>query len=176
MNGRWLYAAPMVAFAVIAAYFALGLRRDPGTLPSALLNQPAPDFALPPLLEGKPGLASADLKGGAPVLVNVWASWCVPCRAEHPVLTRLAREVPVYGFNYKDRPEDARRFLVELGDPYRRIGADTSGRVGIDWGVYGVPETFVIDAEGLIRHRHVGPLTEKAIDEKIRPLLKSLAR
>ena len=172
---RWLFLAPLLLFAIVAGYFAVGLTHDPGTLPSALLDKPAPDFALPPLLPNKPGLASADLKG-APVLVNVWASWCVPCRAEHPVLTRLAREVPVFGFNYKDKPEDARRFLVELGDPYRRIGTDPSGRVGIDWGVYGVPETYVVDAEGRIRHRHVGPLTDRVVAETIRPLMKSLAR
>ena len=172
---RWLFLAPLLLFAIVAGYFAVGLPRDPGTLPSALLDKPAPDFDLPPLLPGKPGLASSDLKG-APVLVNVWASWCVPCRAEHPVLTRLGREVPIFGLNYKDKPEDARRFLVELGDPYRRIGTDPSGRVGIDWGVYGVPETFVVDAEGRIRHRHVGPLTEKVVAETIRPLMKSLTR
>lgn len=172
---RWLFLAPLLLFAIVAGYFAVGLTRDPGTLPSALLDKPAPEFALPPLLPNKPGLASADLKG-EPVLVNVWASWCVPCRAEHPVLTRLAREVPIFGLNYKDKPEDARRFLVELGDPYRRIGTDPSGRVGIDWGVYGVPETYVVDAEGRIRHRHVGPLTEKVVAEIIRPLMKSLTR
>jgi len=160
---------------VVAGYFAVGLTRDPGTLPSALLNKPAPEFALPPLNPDKPGLATADLKG-APVLVNVWASWCVPCRAEHPILIRLAREVPVLGFNYKDKTEDARRFLAELGDPYAKIGTDPTGRAAIDWGVYGVPETFVVDAEGRIRHRHVGPLTDRVVAETIRPLLKSLAR
>ena len=172
---RWVFLAPFALFAVVAGYFAVGLTRDPGTLPSALIDKPAPDFALPPLLADKPGLATADLKG-APVLVNVWASWCVPCRAEHPVLTRLSREVPIFGLNYKDKPDDARRFLVELGDPYRRIGADPSGRTAIDWGVYGVPETYVVDADGRIRHRHVGPLTERAVAETIRPLLKSLTR
>jgi cytochrome c biogenesis protein CcmG/thiol:disulfide interchange protein DsbE len=172
---RWVFLAPLALFAVVAGYFAVGLTRDPGTLPSALLNKPAPEFALPPLTDGKPGLATADLKGG-PALVNVWASWCVPCRAEHPVLTRLARDVPVYGFNYKDKPEDAKRFLAELGDPYRRSGVDANGRAAIDWGVYGVPETFVVDGDGRIRHRHVGALTERAVAETIRPLLKSLAR
>lgn len=172
---RWVFLAPLALFAVVAGYFAVGLTRDPGTLPSALLNKPAPEFALPPLTDGKPGLATVDLKG-VPALVNVWASWCVPCRAEHPVLIRLARDVPVYGFNYKDKPEDAKRFLTELGDPYRRIGVDTNGRAAIDWGVYGVPETFVVDGDGRIRHRHVGALTDKAVAETIRPLLKSLAR
>lgn len=172
---RWIFLAPLALFAVVAGYFAVGLTRDPSTLPSALLDKPAPEFALPPLVDGKPGLATADLTG-APALVNVWASWCVPCRAEHPVLSRLAQEVPVYGFNYKDKPDDAKRFLAELGDPYRRIGTDASGRAGIDWGVYGVPETFVVDGNGRIRHRHVGPLTDRVVAETIRPLMKSLAR
>ena len=172
---RWIFLAPLALFAVVAGYFAVGLTRDPATLPSALIDKPAPTFDLPPLLESKPGLATGDLKG-APSVVNVWASWCVPCRAEHPTLTRLARDVPVYGLNYKDRAEDARRFLAELGDPYRRIGVDPSGRTAIDWGVYGVPETYVIDGDGRIRHRHVGPLTDKVVAETIRPLLKSLAR
>lgn len=172
---RWLFFAPLALFAVVAGYFAFGLTRDPSTLPSALIDKPAPDFALPPLLPDKPGLASADLKG-APALVNVWASWCVPCRAEHPVLMGLGREVPVFGINYKDKPEDARRFLTELGDPYRRIGADPSGRVAIDWGVYGVPETYLVDAGGRVRYRHVGPLTEKVVAETIRPMIRSMAR
>lgn len=172
---RWLFFVPLALFAVVAGYFAFGLTRDPSTLPSALIDKPAPDFALPPLLPDKPGLASADLKG-APALVNVWASWCVPCRAEHPVLMGLGREVPVFGINYKDKPEDARRFLTELGDPYRRIGADPSGRVAIDWGVYGVPETYLVDAGGRVRYRHVGPLTEKVVAETIRPMIRSMAR
>lgn len=172
---RWLFFVPLALFAVVAGYFAFGLTRDPSTLPSALIDKPAPDFALPPLLPDKPGLASADLKG-APALVNVWASWCVPCRAEHPVLMGLGREVPVFGINYKDKPEDARRFLAELGDPYRRIGADPSGRVAIDWGVYGVPETYLVDAGGRVRYRHVGPLTEKVVAETIRPMIRSMAR
>ncbi len=172
---RWIFLAPLALFAVVAGYFAVGLTRDPGTLPSALIDKPAPEFTLPPLLDGKPGLATTDLKG-APALVNVWASWCIPCRAEHPVLSRLAQEVPVFGLNYKDKPDDAKRFLAELGDPYRRIGTDLSGRTAIDWGVYGVPETFVVDANGRIRHRHVGPLTDKVVAETIRPLMKSLAR
>lgn len=172
---RWVFLAPLAVFVVVAGYFAVGLTRDPGTLPSALLDKPAPVFELPALVDGKPGLATADLKG-APAIVNVWASWCVPCRAEHPVLTRLAREVPVYGLNYKDNADDAKRFLAELGDPYRRIGTDASGRVAIDWGVYGVPETFVVDGDGRIRHRHVGALTDKVVADTIRPLLKSLAK
>jgi cytochrome c biogenesis protein CcmG/thiol:disulfide interchange protein DsbE len=171
---RWLFLAPLAVFLVVAGYFAVGLTRDPSVLPTALLDRPAPQFEAPPLSPAKPGLATSDLKG-EPMLVNVWASWCVPCRVEHPVLTRLAREVPVLGLNYKDKPEDARRFLAELGDPYRRVGTDPAGRIAIDWGVYGVPETFVIDGEGRIRHRHVGPLTEEIVAKTIRPLLKSLA-
>jgi len=172
---RWLFLVPLAVFLVVAGYFAVGLTRDPSVLPTALLDKPAPQFDAPPLSPAKPGLATRDLKG-EPVLVNVWASWCVPCRAEHPVLTRLARDVPVLGLNYKDKPEDARRFLAELGDPYRRIGTDANGRIAIDWGVYGVPETFVVDGEGHIRHRHVGPLTDEIVAKTIRPLLKSLAK
>jgi cytochrome c biogenesis protein CcmG/thiol:disulfide interchange protein DsbE len=115
------------------------------------------------------------LKGQVSV-VNVFASWCVPCRQEHPLIQRLAREVPVHGFNYKDRPEDAARWLDELGDPYTRTGADLDGRVAIDWGVYGVPETFVIDREGRIAYKHIGPIPPRILDEKLLPLIERLRR
>ena len=147
---RWLlFALPVVVFASLAVFLGLGLTRDPSTLPSALVGKPAPEFVLPPL-EGRDehGLGRADL-GGRPMLVNVFASWCVPCRIEHPVLTRLAEQgVVVQAINYKDRPEDTKAWLAELGDPFEHVGADRSGRVGIDWGVYGVPETYVIDKDG----------------------------
>lgn len=173
---RWLFALPLLAFAALVGYFAAGLGRDPQELPSALLNRPAPDFALPALLPDKPGLARADLVG-APMLVNVWASWCGPCRVEHPHLMALAEAgVPLAGINYKDRTADARRFLAQLGDPFQRIGVDADGRAAIDWGVYGVPETYVVDAGGVIRHRHVGPLTAEAVERTLKPLLKALAK
>ncbi|GBD44777.1 Thiol:disulfide interchange protein CycY [bacterium HR40] len=172
----WLYLLPLALFAVVAGFLAYGLTRDARVLPSALIDRPAPEFALPPI-PGRDthGFARTDL-GGEPQLVNVWASWCVPCRAEHPLLTRLAREegVIVDGINYKDQTEDARAFLTKLGDPFRYIGQDRDGRVAIEWGVYGVPETFVIDREGRIRYRHVGPLTPRDVEDRILPLLREL--
>ena len=165
---------PLGIFLGLAAALAVGLTLEPRTIPSALIDKPAPDFALPPLLPGGQGLSSADLRGGNPVLVNVFASWCVPCREEQPVLMEIARSggVAIHGLNYKDRPEEARAFLAELGNPFGRIGADRSGRVGIDWGVYGVPETYVVDGNGRIVLKHVGPLTPEAVQEEIVPALR----
>jgi cytochrome c biogenesis protein CcmG/thiol:disulfide interchange protein DsbE len=174
---RLLFLIPVLVFAGVGIGLALGLTRDPSILPSALIGKPVPEFDLPPL-DGldRPGLASADLEGRA-VLVNVFASWCVPCRAEHPILMRLAeRGVPIYGINYKDKPDQAGAWLGELGDPFERIGADQSGRVAIDWGVYGVPETFVIDAAGRIRHKFVGPLMPQDVDKTLLPMLAELNR
>jgi cytochrome c biogenesis protein CcmG/thiol:disulfide interchange protein DsbE len=158
-------------------FLALGLGRDPQTLPSVLIDKPAPSFALPPLPgRDERGFSRSDL-GGEPMLVNVFASWCVPCRVEHPVLEQLARDgVVIHAINYKDAPEDALAFLRALGDPFTRIGADRQGRAAIDWGVYGVPETFVIDRQGRIRYRHVGPLQPRDLERTIRPLLAELAR
>ncbi len=165
---------PLAFFAVLAGYFVLGLGRDPSVLPSALIDRPAPEFNLPALGD-KPGLATADLAGGV-VLVNFFASWCVPCRAEHPMLMQLAaeRRVALYGINYKDKPDEARRLLAQLGDPYRRIGVDRDGRTFIDFGAYGVPETYVIDKDGHVRYRQVGPITPEDYEGKILPLLKQL--
>lgn len=177
MTGRrLLYLLPVVIFVVIGIGLAVGLTRDPSILPSALLNKAVPTFELPPLEgRGGKGLASTDLEGGVS-LVNVFASWCLPCRAEHPILMGLAEEgVTIYGINYKDPAEQAAGWLAELGDPYRQIGADRDGRVSIDWGVYGVPETFVIDAGGRILHKHVGPLRPEDVEETIRPLLEEPA-
>ncbi len=173
---RVLFLLPVLVFAMIGVGLAVGLTRDPSTLPSALLDQPTPAFNLPPLPgHDGPGLSADDLKGGEVALVNVFASWCAPCRIEHPLLQRLADEgVAVYGINYKDRPENARAFLDELGDPYRRIGFDDTGRVAIDWGVYGVPETFVVNKEGRIVHKHVGPLMPRDVENTILPLVKEL--
>ncbi len=173
----WLYLLPVLLFAGIGVFLALGLGRDPQTLPSVLIDKPAPSFALPPLPgRDERGFSSADL-GGRPMLVNVFASWCVPCRIEHPMLEQLAREgVPIHAINYKDAPEDALAFLRTLGDPFERVGADREGRTTIDWGVYGVPETFVIDARGRIRYRHVGPLQPRDLERTIRPLLAEIAR
>jgi cytochrome c biogenesis protein CcmG/thiol:disulfide interchange protein DsbE len=174
---RLLYILPLIAFAAVAAWFAVGLTRDPGIVPSALIDRPIPDFALPPLDEDRPALSDATIKGRV-ALVNVFASWCVPCKVEHPILMRLAEEkrVPIYGINYKDRGADARKWLGELGNPYAAIGHDESGRVGIDWGVYGVPETFVIDRDGRIRFKHVGPITPQVLRETILPLIAKLEK
>ena len=173
---RLVLWAPVLLLAVIGAVLAVGLRRDPGALPSALVGKPAPSFSLPPIPgRDERGFSTADL-GGEPMLVNVFASWCVPCRVEHPVLSRLAQGgVVLQGINYKDRPQDATAWLAELGDPFTRIGSDRDGRVGIEWGVYGIPETFVVDRERRIVYRHVGPMQPQDAD-KIRGLLAELGR
>jgi cytochrome c biogenesis protein CcmG/thiol:disulfide interchange protein DsbE len=176
LKKRLLYLVPAAVFLVVGVGLAIGLTRDPSELPSALIDRPAPAFELPPI-EGleSGGLSRADLEGGGPVLVNVFATWCIPCRVEQPLLERLAEEgVTIYGINYKDPPAQARAWLEELGDPFARIGADRNGRVGIEWGVYGVPETYVVDGDGRIRHRHVGPLQPRDWDQTIRPLLEEL--
>ncbi|MEE9140869.1 MAG: DsbE family thiol:disulfide interchange protein [Alphaproteobacteria bacterium] len=176
---RLRFILPAVIFLGLAVVFAVGLTLDPGTLPSALIDKPAPEFDLPPIAgrteNAKPGFKTADLMGQVS-LVNVFASWCIPCRAEHPILMRLAEEqvVPLFGINYKDKPEDATRWLAELGDPYTRIGADLDGRVGIEWGVYGVPETYIVDREGRVRYRHVSPITPKDLENKILPIIEGL--
>ena len=173
---RLLYLLPVLIFVGVGIGLAVGLTRDPSTLPSALIDQPVPTFELPAIAgrEG-PGFSSADLEGQVS-LVNVFASWCVPCRVEHPLLEALTDQgVRIYGINYKDQPEQALAFLEELGNPYAAIGADRTGRVAIDWGVYGVPETFVVDAEGRIRHRHVGPIQARDLEGTILPVLAELA-
>jgi cytochrome c biogenesis protein CcmG/thiol:disulfide interchange protein DsbE len=179
MARRLPYLLPLVFFAVIAGYFlwALDPARDPSAVPSALIDKPVPKFSLPPIEGiGSPGLATSDLKRGEVTLVNVFASWCVPCRAEHPLLMRLAEDdiATVYGINYKDKPVEAREWLEMLGNPYGRIGADRSGRAAVEWGVYGVPETFVVDAEGKIRYRHIGPIHRSELEETILPLVEGL--
>ncbi|MBV9863368.1 MAG: DsbE family thiol:disulfide interchange protein [Alphaproteobacteria bacterium] len=173
---RWPYLVPVAVFALMAAAFYGGLGIDATVLPSALIDEPAPQFDLPPLPGHEHGFTTEDLKGHVS-LVNTFASWCAPCRAEHPVLNALAqrKRVPIYGIDYKDKEEAASAWLGELGDPYDRIGAD-SGRVGIDWGVYGVPETFVIDRAGRIRYKHVGPLSQQDVDRTILPLVAKLER
>ena len=165
---------PLVASALIVL-FGLGLFRGGDDLPSALLGKPVPEFALPPVLGRAEGLSSQDLIGHVS-LVNVFASWCVPCRAEHPLFMELSAtgEVPLYGINYKDPPDQARAWLDELGDPYTRIGADINGRAGIEWGVYGVPETYVIASDGTIAYRHVGPITRALLTETLLPIVRDL--
>jgi cytochrome c biogenesis protein CcmG/thiol:disulfide interchange protein DsbE len=163
---------------MIAIYFALGLGMDPKIIPSALIDKPVPQFTLPPIEGGAGrGFSDADLKDGVSV-VNVFASWCIRCRAEHPVITRLAGMgvATVYGLNYKDKPAEALEWLADMGNPYAEIGADRNGRVGIEWGVYGVPETFVIDAEGRIRHKYVGPLTQRTLEGNVLPDIRALSQ
>jgi len=174
-------ALPFLIFAVLAGLFWYALQSgDPSRLPSPLIGKTVPDFALPALeglnAEGKPvpGFAASDLAKGEPTIVNVFASWCLECQVEHPLLLALAREpgIRLYGIDYKDDPVAARRFLGRHGNPYERVGADRSGRVAIDFGVYGVPETYVVTGEGQIAYRHVGPLTEQTVRDKILPLLQ----
>lgn len=173
----WLFALPAALFAALGVGFYAGLGSDTTTLPSALIDRPAPRFSLPPLAGSDTGgFSSADLEGRVS-LVNIFASWCGPCRTEHPVLNALARtgRVAIYGINYKDKPDAAAAWLAELGNPYARIGAD-DGRVGIEWGVYGVPETFLVDRAGRIRYKHVGPLTRDDVERKILPLVAALQK
>ena len=170
-----LFILPLLVFLGMSTYFAIGLQKDPGYIPSALIDRPVPAFELPPLLEEIPGLATADF-GGEVVMVNVFASWCIPCRAEHPLITRLAEQesIAIFGLNWKDGKEDATAWLQELGNPYSRIGHDLSGRAGIEWGVYGVPETYIIDKQGRIRFKNVGPLFPGLVAEEILPVIREL--
>ncbi len=177
-RARLMRIVPLAIFALLASALYVGLSLDPKEIPSALIDKPVPQFDLPPL-EGRPadsGLSTADLQQGELAIVNVWASWCVPCRVEHPLLKRLGAEsgVAVHGLNYKDRADNARAFLDELGDPFVRVGADKSGRAGIEWGVYGVPETFIISGEGTILYKHIGPLTDWDIDNKLLPFIREV--
>lgn len=172
---RLVFLLPVTLFIALAIALAWGLTRDPGELPSVLIGKPVPEFALPPVQGRTLGLSSIDLQGEVS-LVNVFASWCTACREEHPLFMRLSTSgvVPIHGLNYRDQPEDAAGWLDELGDPYTRTGADRNGRIGIDWGVYGVPETFVVGPDGRIAYKHVGPVTEQALKETILPLVARL--
>jgi cytochrome c biogenesis protein CcmG, thiol:disulfide interchange protein DsbE len=177
---RWLVFVPLALFLALSGLFLAQLLsgRDVSAIPSALIGQQAPSTDLPPLDgTGLPGLANTAFAGEV-TLVNVWASWCAPCRQEHPLLMQLARDgrVRIAGLNYKDKPENARRFLGELGNPYDAIGVDDAGRTAINWGVYGVPETFLVGRDGTILWKHVGPFTpQSAIDELMPQIEKALA-
>ena len=172
---RPAFLAPLAVFAAIAVLLAVGLTLNPREIPSPLIGKPVPQFELPPVRGRTLGLQTSNLKGEVSI-VNVFASWCVSCKEEHPVFMQMQRErlVPIHGLNYKDQPEDAQKWLDDMGDPYTRTGADIDGRVAIEWGVYGVPETFLIDREGRIAYKHIGPVTPKLLDETLRPMIARL--
>jgi cytochrome c biogenesis protein CcmG/thiol:disulfide interchange protein DsbE len=169
------YIFPLILFIVIAAFLALGLNLNPKEIPSPLVDKPAPAFTALKLNAPEQNLSPAELKGKV-WLFNVWASWCVSCREEHPVLNELAKQqaVIIIGLNYKDDPEAAKQWLATLGNPYNDSIMDQDGRIGLDWGVYGVPETFVIDKKGIVRYKHTGPVTVDAIKNTLLPLINKL--
>jgi cytochrome c biogenesis protein CcmG, thiol:disulfide interchange protein DsbE len=168
------FVLPLVAFFALVGLLWVGLSLDPRALPSPLIGREAPSFDLPELRDPNTRFASVDMLG-KPALINVWASWCVTCRQEHPMLAELGRlGVPVYGLNYKDTRADALRFLARYGDPYEAIGFDESGLVGIDWGVYATPESFLMDRHGMIRFKHIGMITPEIIQTRILPLYREL--
>jgi len=170
------YLIPLAIFGLLVAFFAVGLTRDPRQVPSPLVDKPAPAFKLAQLHEPQSVFTPEDMKGKV-WLLNVWASWCVSCRIEHPLLVELAKQrvVPIVGLNYKDKREDGTQWLKKFGDPYALSAYDIDGRVGIDYGVYGAPETFVIDKQGVIRYKQIGPITPEALEKKILPLIRQLS-
>ncbi len=172
---RLLFLVPLAALIALAVILAVGLNRDPREVPSPLIGKPAPAFSLTLLNDPDQTITRDDLRGRVWML-NVWASWCVACRQEHPLLVAFSKKglVPIYGLNYKDQRGDGSAWLARFGNPYDASFFDEDGRVGIDFGVYGVPETFVIDGNGVIRMKHIGPLTPEVLAEKIEPLLKKL--
>jgi cytochrome c biogenesis protein CcmG/thiol:disulfide interchange protein DsbE len=172
---RWQYLVPLALFAVLLGFLAVGLNLNPREVPSPLIDKPAPAFSLPRLDDPAKTLSRDDLAGKVWML-NVWASWCVACREEHPLLVDFARRspVPIYGLNYKDQRGDALNWLARYGNPYAASLHDLKGLVGIDFGVYGVPETFIIDKQGVIRFKQIGPVTPQVLRERIEPLLKEL--
>jgi cytochrome c biogenesis protein CcmG/thiol:disulfide interchange protein DsbE len=176
MKKTWRFLVPLGLFAVLGVFLFRGLSLNPREVPSPLINKPAPAFSLTRLDDPSQTIKREDLLGKVWIL-NVWASWCAPCRQEHPLVVAFAQrnQVPVYGLNYKDKRDAAQAWLRGLGDPYVATLVDADGKVGIDYGVYGVPETFVVDAQGVIRYKQIGPLTEEAIRDKIEPLLKQLS-
>jgi len=179
---RLIYIVPLVIFAGFigaTAWYIFQIERDSQRAPNIIgageQDKPVPQFELPPLMDSLPGFATGDF-GGEVVMVNVFASWCIPCRAEHPLITRIGEDgiVPVWGLNWKNKKEEAIAWLDELGNAYARIGFDLSGRAGIEWGVYGVPETYIVDKNGHIRYKHVGPLSRTDLTEIIIPMIDCL--
>ncbi|MDO9316403.1 MAG: DsbE family thiol:disulfide interchange protein [Burkholderiaceae bacterium] len=171
------YLLPLLVFVLLVGFLAIGLKRDPREVPSPLIDKPAPTFSLPQLDAPDQQVAAKDLLGQV-WLLNVWASWCVACRQEHPLLVDLSKtgQVKLYGLNYKDKREDALGWLQKFGNPYLKSMSDTEGLVGIDYGVYGVPETFVIDKQGVIRYKQIGPVTPEALRDTLLPLVAKLEK
>ncbi len=169
------YLLPLAAFLVLVGFFAVGLKLDPREVPSPLIDKPAPMFRLPVLNEAGKTFSPEDMRGQV-WLLNVWASWCGACREEHPLLMEMSRSgvLPLIGLDYKDTDADGAAVLTQAGNPYKVVATDADGRVGIDYGVYGVPETYVIDKAGVIRYKQIGPITEEALRDKILPLVKGL--
>ncbi|RMH15328.1 MAG: DsbE family thiol:disulfide interchange protein [Gammaproteobacteria bacterium] len=169
------FVLPLAAFALLTGLLYVGLKLNPREVPSPLINKPAPEFSLPKLGNMTTQVKRDDLIGQV-WLLNVWASWCVSCRQEHPLLVDFSKKnlVPIYGLDYKDNPDDARNWLRRLGNPYSTVLVDMDGRVGIDYGVYGVPETYVIDKKGVIRYKQIGPVTPSALHDKMIPLILKL--
>ncbi len=169
------YLAPLAIFILLVGFFAVGLMRDPREVPSPFIGKPAPAFRLETLHQPEKAFTPDDMKGKV-WLLNVWASWCVSCRIEHPLLVEMARNkvVPIVGLNYKDKRDDGARWLARYGDPYALSAWDIDGKVGIDYGVYGAPETFVIDKHGVIRYKQIGPITREALDKVLLPLIRKL--
>ncbi|MGE5615561.1 MAG: DsbE family thiol:disulfide interchange protein [Bacillota bacterium] len=169
------YIIPLAVFGVLVAFFAIGLTRDPREVPSPFIGKPAPSFQLQRLEEPGRTFSPADMKGQVWML-NVWASWCVSCREEHPLLVEMSKRqlVPLVGLNYKDKRDDGLKWLRKFGDPYAMSAYDDEGKVGIDYGVYGVPETFVIDKEGVIRYKQIGPITPESLEKTLLPLIRKL--
>jgi cytochrome c biogenesis protein CcmG, thiol:disulfide interchange protein DsbE len=169
------FIIPLILFIALSVFLALGLKLKPNEIPSPLLNKPAPVFSAPKLNAPNQKLSPADLKGKV-WLFNVWASWCVSCRAEHPIINQLAQQQAaiIVGLNYKDDPDAAKKWLETLGNPYNDSVMDQDGRIGIDWGVYGVPETFVVDKQGIVRYKHTGPVTEEDVQNTFLPLIAKL--
>ncbi len=171
------FLLPLVGFIVLVAFLGIGLTLNPRDVPSPLIGKPAPDFKLPQLADATKTFSPADMQGKV-WLLNVWASWCVSCRQEHPVLVSFAKNgnIPIVGLNYKDQVEDGKKWLANFGDPYLLSAVDADGRAGINYGVYGVPETYVIDKAGVIRLKHTGPVTPDSLKNQILPLVAQLSK
>lgn len=169
------YLIPLAIFLVLVVFFAVGLKLDPREVPSPLIDKPAPAFRLPLMGEAGKTFSPEDMRGQV-WLLNVWASWCSACREEHPLLMEISRNgfVPIVGLDYKDTDAEGSDVLKQAGNPYKIVAVDADGRVGIDYGVYGVPETYVIDKNGIIRYKQIGPITEAVLRDKIIPLVKGL--